>query len=133
MTHRHPAFWDDPERFWPERFTPEREAARHCHAYFPFGAGPRACIGQHFALVEGAIALAVIVGRLELTTPREPVALAPGITLNPAGPVPCELKLRANRPRTRSSPPRSTPGVDDVSSRRLLYDPICVAAASASG
>ena len=35
VTHRHPAFWEDPERFDPERFAPEREAERHRHAYFP--------------------------------------------------------------------------------------------------
>jgi cytochrome P450 len=39
VTHRHPAFWDARERFFPERFTREREAARHRHGYFPFGQG----------------------------------------------------------------------------------------------
>jgi cytochrome P450 len=105
VTHRHPAFWDDPDRFSPERFAPEREAARHRHAYFPFGAGPRACIGQHFALLEGAIALAVIVGRLELATPAESVALAPRITLHPVAMMPCRLTIprRADRPSERRS------------------------------
>ena len=61
VTHRHPDFWDEPARFNPERFPPERESGRHRHAYFPFGAGPRACIGQYFSMLEAAIALAVIV------------------------------------------------------------------------
>lgn len=95
VTHRHPDFWDAPEHYFPEHFTPEREAARHRHAYFPFGAGPRACIGQHFAMLEGVIALAVIVRRLELATPSGSVALAPRITLHPACAVPCRLTPRS--------------------------------------
>src|SRR5262249_37762030 len=41
ITHRHPAFWDEPDRFDPDRFTPERVRARHRFAYFPFSGGPR--------------------------------------------------------------------------------------------
>ena len=48
------------------------EAARHRHAYFPFGAGPRACIGQYFSMLEAAILLAVIVRDHELDEPRRP-------------------------------------------------------------
>jgi cytochrome P450 len=59
-THRHPAFWEDPDEFDPSRFEPETEAARHRYACFPFGAGPRACIGGHFAVMEAVIALADI-------------------------------------------------------------------------
>ena len=94
VTHRHPDFWAEPDSFRPERFAPEHEAARHRHAYFPFGAGPRACIGQHFALLEATIALAVIVRDLELATPDGPVPLSPRITLHPAGPMPCRVSAR---------------------------------------
>ena len=94
VTHRHPDFWDDPERFDPERFAPEREAARHRHAYFPFGAGPRACIGQYFSMLEAVIALAVIVQHYEVASLTERVPLAPRITLHPAAPVPCRLTAR---------------------------------------
>jgi cytochrome P450 len=94
VTHRHPDVWDEPARFEPERFTREREAARHRHAYFPFGAGPRACIGQHFALLEAAVALAVIMRSYEVATTGADVRLAPQITLHPAGPVPCRLTPR---------------------------------------
>ena len=57
-THRHPQFWPDAETFDPSRFTPEREQARHPHAYFPFGTGPRACIGSQFAMLEAVTAAA---------------------------------------------------------------------------
>ena len=94
VTHRHPAFWEDPERFDPERFAPEREAERHRHAYFPFGAGPRACIGQYFSMLEAVIALAVIAQRYELASATDRIPLAPRITLNPGAPVPCRLTPR---------------------------------------
>jgi len=92
VTHRHPGFWDDPEHFDPERFTPERESARHRHAYFPFGAGPRACIGQYFSMLEAAILLAVVVRDHDLTSATEHVPLAPRITLHPAAPVLSEVR-----------------------------------------
>jgi cytochrome P450 len=60
VTHRHPDFWPDPERFCPERFAPAQGAARHACAYFPFGAGPRQCIGKPLALREMPLALAAI-------------------------------------------------------------------------
>jgi len=92
VTHRHPGFWDEPERFDPERFSPGRESARHKHAYFPFGAGPRACIGQYFSMLEAAILLSVIVRDHELTSLTGHVPLAPRITLHPAGPVVSRLR-----------------------------------------
>ena len=99
VTHRHPEFWDAPERFEPERFTPEAEAARHRHAYFPFGAGPRACIGQYFSMLEATILLAVIVRDHELTSLADSVPLAPRITLHPAAPVLSRLTAPARVPR----------------------------------
>ena len=99
ITHRHPDFWDDPERFDPERFAPEAEAARHRHAYFPFGAGPRACIGQYFSMLEATILLAVIVRDHELTSLDERVPLAPRITLHPAAPVRSRIAPIARVPR----------------------------------
>jgi cytochrome P450 len=94
VTHRHPEFWDAPERFDPDRFTPEREAERHRHAYFPFGVGPRACIGQYFSMLEAVIALAVIMREFGVESLTEGVPLAPRITLHPAAPVPCRLTER---------------------------------------
>lgn len=67
-THRHPDFWDDPERFDPDRFVPEREAARHPYAYFPFGAGQRVCLGSSFAMLEAHILTALLLRRFSART-----------------------------------------------------------------
>ena len=77
------------------RFTPEEEAKRHKLAFLPFGAGPRTCIGNHFAYLEGPLVLATILRRadLELLDPRgaEPEASA---TLRPKNGIPMRVKLR---------------------------------------
>jgi cytochrome P450 len=94
-THRHPRIWERPELFSPDRFTAEREAARHRYAYFPFGAGPRACIGSHFAMQEAQIALAVLLQRYRIRAPLASLLLnTTGMTLRPAHPVPIELARR---------------------------------------
>jgi cytochrome P450 len=89
VTHRHPAFWPDPERFDPERFTPEAAAARHKYAYIPFSTGPRMCIGNSFALMEATLALATVARRLRLRLPdgRLPDP-EPLVTLRPRGGMP---------------------------------------------
>ncbi|HEX2179148.1 MAG TPA: cytochrome P450, partial [Actinomycetota bacterium] len=91
VTHRHPDFWDDPETFDPERFTPEREKARHRYAYFPFGGGARACIGQYFSMLETVVMTAVLVRAFEFTSPAGPVKLFTGITLRPDQPMLCRI------------------------------------------
>jgi cytochrome P450 len=63
FTHRHPDFWENPEAFDPDRWTKERESARHGHAYHPFAAGPRICIGNNFSLLESHLLLAVLAQR----------------------------------------------------------------------
>lgn len=84
VTHRHPEFWEDPERFDPERFTPERSADRPKYAYFPFGGGPRQCIGNNFALIEAQLILATLAQRYRVrVVPNHPVVLDPLITLRP--------------------------------------------------
>src|SRR6266566_1031812 len=84
VTHRHPAFWEHPERFAPERFTPERAAARSRYAYFPFGGGPRQCIGNNFALMEAHLILATVAQRYHLhLVPEHAVEPEALLTLRP--------------------------------------------------
>jgi cytochrome P450 len=86
VTHRHPDFWPDPEAFDPERFSPEQTASRPRYAYFPFGGGPRQCIGNTFALVEAQLILATILQRFRLElAPGWKVEPEPLITLRPRG------------------------------------------------
>lgn len=94
VTHRHPRHWDDPEAFDPLRFTPEREAARHRYAWFPFGGGPRTCIGAHLAMTEVLTVLATVLQAYRVETPDRRIALVPRITLHPTEPVWCSLSPR---------------------------------------
>ncbi|MEW1904638.1 cytochrome P450 [Streptomyces sp. NPDC086147] len=94
VTHRHPDYWEDAERFDPDRFTPEAEAARPRYAWFPFGGGPRACIGQHFSMLESVIALAMVLQRYGFEAVDTEVPLTSAITLQAAGPARCRLTPR---------------------------------------
>ncbi|PAX06644.1 cytochrome P450 [Sphingomonas lenta] len=68
--HRNPKVWPEPEEFSIDRWLPEAEAARHPHAYKPFGNGERACIGRQFAMVEAKIAMAMILRRFAISDPH---------------------------------------------------------------
>jgi cytochrome P450 len=91
VTHRHPAYWPQPQRFDPERFAPEAEAARPRYAWFPFGGGPRACIGQHFSMLEAVLILAVLLRDHRLTAVDRKVSLGTAITLQSHSPVRCRV------------------------------------------
>jgi cytochrome P450 len=86
ITHRHPAFWENPEGFDPDRFAPERTAARPRYAYFPFLGGPHQCIGNDFAMMELVLVLAMVVQsfHLELVPGCTP-GLDTTFTLRPRG------------------------------------------------
>ncbi|MFO0601671.1 MAG: cytochrome P450 [Polyangiales bacterium] len=90
--HRDPAAWPDPERFDPDRFLPEASRGRPAGAYKPFGIGRRSCTGRHFALVEAALCLALVLRAFDFDAPA-PLRLAPTATLKPR-----DLRL-AVRPR----------------------------------
>lgn len=88
VMHRDPRYWPEPERFDPQRWMVE-DAQRPRYAYFPFGSGPRSCIGEAFAWLEGVLALATIAQRwrMELVDAERAVRLAPTITLRPRDPL----------------------------------------------
>jgi cytochrome P450 len=79
---RHPDLWEDPDRFNPDRFRPENSRQRHKLATIPFSAGPRNCIGEHFARVEMQIHLITIARHTRLRyVPSRPVELDAGVNL----------------------------------------------------
>jgi cytochrome P450 len=97
VTHRHPEFWEIPERFDPDRFRPEQVASRPGHAYFPFGAGPRMCIGREFAIMEAVVCLATIAGQFKLRALADhSVEPEPLITLRPKGGMPMYVETRSH-------------------------------------
>jgi cytochrome P450 len=95
VLHRSPALWERPDEFEPERFLPARSEARSKFAFVPFGAGPRQCIGNGFALVEGQLALATLAQRFRLRlAPGSRVEPWPLITLRPRYGLPMIVERR---------------------------------------
>jgi cytochrome P450 len=95
MTHRHPDFWENPDMFDPERFSPERSAGRPHFAHFPFGGGPRLCIGNHFAMMEAQLVLATIAQRYRLhLVPDHHVEPQALLTIRPRNGLPMTLLER---------------------------------------
>jgi len=109
IMHRHPAYFPQPERFDPERWLrePAKKLARF--AYFPFGGGPRQCIGASFAMMESVLLLATVAERFRLRiVPDHPVCPVPSFTLRPKYGIRMTLESRS-----RSIPRASTNAVED--------------------
>ncbi|MEO8347033.1 MAG: cytochrome P450 [Betaproteobacteria bacterium] len=88
LVQRHPAFWTEPERFDPDRFLPNESAGRNRFAYLPFGLGPRACIGEHLAMVEMHTHVAVLARRFALElVPGQTIELEPQVNLRTRHPL----------------------------------------------
>ncbi|MCD0160935.1 MULTISPECIES: cytochrome P450 [unclassified Deinococcus] len=99
VMHRDAQFYPEPLAFQPERWTPEFEAGLPRYAYFPFGGGPRLCIGNNFALMEAALVLATVAQRFHVDVP-EPrrVVPDPSLTLRPKGGLRVQLRARTETP-----------------------------------
>jgi Cytochrome P450 len=89
---RDPAAWDDPDQFRPERWG--ADASRAADSYFPFGSGPRSCVGRQLALIEAQFALAGILSRYDVEVLVDEFDFRPAVTLQPTGDVPARLTAR---------------------------------------
>lgn len=95
LTHRHTDWWENPEDFVPERFAPDATTGRHRFAYFPFGGGPRQCIGKGLAMMNITLTLATMAQRFKLKmVPGHEVKFGIEITLYPRGGLPMLLQRR---------------------------------------
>jgi enediyne biosynthesis protein E7 len=95
LLHRHPRYWQDPDRFWPQRFASEHDAERPRFAYMPFAAGPRHCIGETFALYEMLVHLYKVARRYRLVyVPDKPLELEAQINLRTRHPLHMRLERR---------------------------------------
>ncbi|MFP5233264.1 MAG: cytochrome P450 [Acidobacteriota bacterium] len=93
--HRDPRFWNSPESFLPERWADPLAANRPKFAFFPFGAGTRVCIGEHFAISEGVLLIAVIAQQWRLhLVPGQEISPEPQITLRPRRSIHMRLEKR---------------------------------------
>jgi cytochrome P450 len=109
IVHRNPSYFPDPEKFDPDRWLSDRSQKLPRFAYFPFGGGPRRCIGSSFAMMEATLLLASIAQRFRLRAlPQPPVVPIPSFTLRPKFGMHMTLESRsaassrsaANQPQT---------------------------------
>ncbi|WP_273837515.1 cytochrome P450 [Halococcus sp. PRR34] len=95
--HRDPRWYDDPESFDPDRWTTDRASERPNYSYFPFGGGPRHCIGKHLSMLEAQIILATVAQnyRLRLAPEQsENLDFAPSLTMHPSEPIQMQVQKR---------------------------------------
>jgi cytochrome P450 len=85
ITHRHPGFWDEPERFDPWRFVGEHD--RPPYAWFPFGGGPRTCIGRQLSIMESTIFVRTLLERCRLESLDADYPMSQLTSMRPSGPV----------------------------------------------
>ena len=93
--HRDPRHFPDPETFRPERCLDGSTAKVPKYAYIPFGGGPRVCIGERFAMLEGVLVLVTLLRRFRLEMDGPDPTPFPSITLRPEGGPVMRVKRRA--------------------------------------
>jgi cytochrome P450 len=99
VMHRDPRFYPHPEVFDPGRWAPEVRAGRPRYSYFPFGGGPRVCIGEGFAAMEGVLVLATIAQRWRPRLLAEPpVQRDPRLGTRPSDELRVRLECRVPNP-----------------------------------
>jgi cytochrome P450 len=109
VVHRDPRWFDEPESFRPERW--DNDLARRLPrcAYFPFGDGPRICIGANFAMMEAVLILAAVAQRFCLTLASDrPLELEPSVTLRPKHGIPVRVAERTAAQRGATGPEPAT-------------------------
>ncbi|MFT4669853.1 MAG: cytochrome P450 [Flavobacteriaceae bacterium] len=89
--HIHPNFWEEPEAFKPERFL--EGSKKYSSHYYPFGAGPRMCIGNNFAMYEMILAVSEVVSKYRISEKTTPIKILPLITMKPKDAI-LEFNLR---------------------------------------
>jgi cytochrome P450 len=100
VVHRDPRWYERPEAFVPERWAEGLQQRLPRGAYFPFGDGPRLCIGSHFAMTESVLVLATLASRFRLeTVSAKAIPLLPSITLRPRDGVRLLIRERARADR----------------------------------
>lgn len=108
VMHRDARYYEQPEAFDPDRWLPERAATRPKMAYFPFGGGPRVCIGNTFAMQESMLVLATIASQWSMRlVPGQEIRLSPVLTLRPRYGIRVELTRRHRGPEEREPRPRA--------------------------
>jgi cytochrome P450 len=92
--HRDPALWERPQVFDPDRFSPENSKNRDRWQFIPFAAGPRSCIGEHFAMLVTILALATIVRSTRVRSLDKDFPLESPYTTVAKGPIPARVAAR---------------------------------------
>ena len=110
VTQRDPRWFSEPERFHPDRWSEEAMAKLPRFAYFPFGGGPRVCIGAGFAMMEATLLLATIAQRFRMRlAPNQRIEPLASITLRPKNGIRVQLEERTAARVTPSAPAKSAP------------------------
>jgi cytochrome P450 len=95
VVQRDERWFPSPDEFLPDRWTAEFTHSLPKYAYFPFGGGPRACIGKEFAMLEATLILATMAQRIELSlVDQEPMSILPAITLRPEKAMGMRVRVR---------------------------------------